>query len=302
MSTSDSRHYFHQKSTFLNSLLVLSLAALISACSPAPSNLAAGCTPGTYDEQISSAGQTRQYRLHIPPGYRAGSPAPLVFGFHGAGSTGPEFERYSGFSVLADQAGFIAVYPQGLGDLANWDTLPNSKDVPFVRDLLVGLEARCSIDPRRVFATGHSRGGGMANRLGCDLSDRIAAIGPVSGDYENGESCSPVRPLAVVAFHGTSDPTIPYNGFGLPGAIHESYTRIGTPIPTWAANWSARNGCSSTSSIVFQEGQVSGQEWADCQSGADVLLYTISAGTHNWPADVNAAQMIWDFFVQHPSE
>ena len=231
MCAPDSRHYLLHKKAFLNALIVISLAALITACNPASSNLAAGCNPGTYDEQISSGGQTRQYRLHIPSGYRAGTPAPLVFGFHGAGSTGLEFERYSGFSLLADQAGFIAVYPQGLGDLANWDTLPNSKDVAFVRDLLAGLEARCSIDPRRVFATGHSRGGGMANRLGCELSDRLAAIGPVSGDYENGEFCSPVRPLAVVAFHGTSDPTIPYNGFGLPGAIHESYTRIGTPIP-----------------------------------------------------------------------
>ena len=290
------------KSTFLQFIIAISLVLFGAGCRPAAPAPAASCAHGTTNAQIVSGGLARQYRLHVPASYRPGQPVPLVLGFHGAGSTGAEFEAYSGLSALADQAGFIAVYPQGLGTLTNWDTLPNSQDVPFVQDLLDTLEARCSIDPKRVFATGHSRGGGMANRLGCELSDRIAAIGPVSGDYEDGESCSPVRPVAVVAFHGTSDPTIPYNGFGVPGAIHESYTRIGTPIPTWAANWGARNSCSSTSSIVFQEGQVSGQEWADCQAGADVLLYTINAGTHNWPTDVNAAQMIWDFFVQHPSE
>ena len=162
------------------------------------------------------------------------------------------------------------------------------------------LAARCKIDPARVYATGHSRGGGMANRLGCDLSDRIAAIGPVSGDYANGEDCSPLHPVAVVAFHGTLDPTIPYNGFGLPGAIHESYTRIGTPIPTWAAAWAARDGCNAAPAQVYQEGQLNGQTWQGCQAGANVLLYTLSGGTHDWPASLEAARLIWDFFAQHP--
>jgi len=286
--------------TCLNTLIIIFMAAFISACTPRSSNIVAGCIPGTYEEEIVSAGKTRQYRLHIPASYRPAIPAALVLGFHGAGSTSTEFENYSGFSALADQAGFIAVYPQGLGELSNWDTMPNSQDVPFVRDLLNELEDRCSIDPRRVFASGHSRGGGMTNRLGCDLSDRIAAIAPISGDYEYGESCTPVRPVSVVAFHGTADPTIPYNGFGLPGALHESYTRIGTPIPTWAANWAARNGCNSKPSTVFQQGQVTGQEWSNCQTGADVFLYTVNGGTHNWPTQVNAARMIWDFFVRHP--
>ena len=293
---------FPCRSTGLKYLLLVSIFVLTAGCAQAASNSAVLCAPGTYDEEISSGGQNRQYRLHVPPSYQPGKPIPLVLGFHGAGSTGGQFEAYSGFSALADQADFIAVYPQGLGELTNWDTLPNSQDVPFVRDLLNSLETRCSIDPMQVFATGHSRGGGMANRLGCELSDRIAAIGPVSGDYENSEDCTPTRPVAVVAFHGTLDPTIPYNGFGLPGAIHESYTRIWTPIPTWAATWAEHNGCSSKPSIVFQEGPISGQKWADCQVGADVLLYTISGGTHDWPGNINAARMIWDFFTQYPSQ
>ena len=284
----------------LKALIVICLAVLITGCKPASSASSAGCLPGTYDEEIFSGGQSRQYRLHVPSSYQPGKPVPLVLGFHGAGSTGGEFEAYSGLSALANQAGFIAVYPQGLGELTNWDTMPNSQDVPFVRDLIDSLEARCSIDPARIYATGHSRGGGMVNRLGCELSDRIAAIGPVSGDYDYSEDCSPSRPVAVVAFHGTDDPTIPYNGFGVPGEIHESYLRIGTPIPNWAAAWGERNGCSSKPATVFQEGQVTGQAWGDCQAGADVVLYTINGGTHDWPGGINAIKMIWDFFTQHP--
>jgi polyhydroxybutyrate depolymerase len=282
--------------------LLILLVLLISGCRPATTTTAASCAPGTYAEEIFSGGQMRQYRLHIPSTYRPGTPVPLVFGFHGAGSNAAQFESYSGFSALTDRAGFIAVYPEGTGELSNWDTLPNSQDVPFVRDLLDSLETRCSIDPKRVYATGHSRGGGMANRLACELSDRIAAIGPVSGDYENGDDCSPSRPVAVVAFHGTSDPAIPYNGFGLPGQMHESYTRIGTPIPTWAATWADRNGCDNQPKAVFDQGPVTGQEWQGCRAGADVLLYTIAGGTHDWPSAVDAAGLIWDFFVQHPTQ
>jgi polyhydroxybutyrate depolymerase len=276
------------------------LPLLIAGCKPASSMLSSDCATGSYDEEIFSGGQVRQYRLHVPPAYQPGKPVPLLFGFHGAGSSAGQFEGYSGFSALADQAGFIAVYPQGWGKLTNWDTMPGSPDVQLVRDLIDSLEARCSIDPARIYATGHSRGGGMVNRLGCDLSDRIAAIAPASGDYEYGEDCSPFRPVAVVAFHGTNDPTIPYNGFGVPGQMRESYLRIGTPIPTWAATWADRNGCSNKPSIIFQEDQVIGQQWGDCQAGADVILYTVYGGTHEWPGEVNAAQMIWDFFTQHP--
>ncbi len=252
--------FFRHNSLWLKALIAISLAVLIAACKPIATKPAAGCPRGTYDGQIISGGQSRQYRLHIPSGYQPDKPIPLVFGFHGAGMTGPDFESRSGFSSLADQVGFIVVYPLGLGNISNWDTMPNSQDVPFVRDLLDSLERRCNIDPKRVFATGFSRGGGMVNRLGCELSDRIAAIAPVSGDYAYSGDCSPTRPVAVVAFHGTLDPTFPYNGFGLPGEILESYVRLGTPIPTWAATWAERNGCNSKSVTVFQESRVSGLE------------------------------------------
>jgi polyhydroxybutyrate depolymerase len=142
----------------------------------------------------------------------------------------------------------------------------------------------------------------MANRLGCELSDRITAIGPISGDYANSEYCTPSISVAVVAFHSTLDPIFPYNGFGLPGQMHESYMRIGTPIPTWAASWGEHNGCNNKPIQVNNEGSITGQTWSNCQGGADVLLYTINGGTHQWPVGVNAARLIWDFFVQHPSQ
>ncbi len=173
--------------------------------------------------------------------------------------------------------------------MTNWDTYPNSPDVVFMDDLINSLEARCNIDPARIFASGHSRGGGMVNRLGCDLADRFAAIGPVSGDYENSEDCTPARPIAVIAFHGTADPYIPYNGFGLPGQMRESYTRVGTPITSWAAAWAERNVCDKTFSAIPQSSPVSAQSWQNCSQGSEIRLYTLQGGTHDWPTAIDAA-------------
>jgi polyhydroxybutyrate depolymerase len=256
---------------------------------------------------LVSGGQIRQYRRHVPPGYQAGTPIPLVLGFHGQGGDAAGFESYSGLSTLADGAGFIAVYPQGLGEMAGWDTWHGSADVQFVRDLLDGLQASCSIDPRRIYAAGHSRGGGMVNRLGCDLADRLAAIGPVSGAYETTTACSPSRPVPVIAFHGLDDPVVYYNGFRPPGQIHDAYFAIGTPIPQWASAWADRDGCSFPSAAVPAAAPLTGQAWGDCAAGAEVVLYTVDGGGHGWPGgpgepagDFSAAQMIWDFFLRHP--
>jgi polyhydroxybutyrate depolymerase len=166
-----------------------------------------------------------------------------VLGFHGNGGTASQFESTSGFSALATDEGFIAVYPQGLGEPPAWNTWAGSDDVEFARDVIAAVEAKCAVDPARVYAVGHSRGGGMANRLACDLADRVAAIGSVSGSYQSGENCAPSRPVAIVAFHGTGDPIVPYNGFSASGAMPAAYFIIGTPVPQWASDWAGRNGC-----------------------------------------------------------
>jgi len=47
------------------------------------------------------------------------------------------------------------------------------------------VEARYSVDPRRVFFLGWSNGGFMAHRMGCEAADLVAAFVAVSGDVWN---------------------------------------------------------------------------------------------------------------------
>jgi polyhydroxybutyrate depolymerase len=158
--------------------------------------------------------------------------------------------------------------------------------------------ARYPVDPKRIYATGFSNGGGMVNRLGCDLADRFAAIAPVSGAFLLSEDCRPSRPIPVMAFHGTGDRIVPYDGSG----------KVLPPIPAWAAGWALRNGCRQPSTAFLDDGVVRGEHWSDCEQGADVFLYTIAAGGHTWPgrislpgqSSIDASATMWGFFQTHP--
>lgn len=266
---------------------------------PLPTHSTA-CAAGSHVNQLDSGGEVRAYRFYVPRSYQPEEPAALIFGFHGNTGHAVDFESYSGFSPLSEREGFIVVYPQGAGEkYPTWDTHEGSKDVQFVRDLIAKLSSICSIDYKRIYAMGHSLGGGMAHRLACDLADQIAAIGAVSGAYQNPTPCTPSQPVAVLATHGTNDTIVFYQGIPPGGMAIEAYTSISTPIPQWASGWAGRNGCDAKASIIFNQDPVSAQQWSSCRNGADVVLYTIRGGEHGWPTQMDAPQTIWDFFVKH---
>ncbi len=286
--------------------LCLFLPFLLMGCNPAVSKAPFACPPGSSYQEIDSSEGLRHYLLHVPSSYQPGNPTPLVIGLHGAGSNAAQFERYTGFSALSDQEGFIAVYPEAVAGPASWNTLAGSPDISFLRDLIDKLRIACSLDSARIYAVGHSRGGGLANRLGCDLSDRIAAVGSVAGAYEYSQDCRPSRPLAVIAFHGTEDPVIPYNGIP-PRMPPETYTVIGTPILEWAAGWAARNGCREAPGVTPETDRLTKREWTGCRLGGAVVFYTVIGGEHGWPggpgedpAGPDATPRIWNFFREHP--
>ncbi|MGY8901498.1 MAG: hypothetical protein ACKVI1_02785, partial [Flavobacteriales bacterium] len=67
----------------------------------------------TLNETLIHDGITREYTIHIPPGYDAENPVPLVFSLHGFTSNNAFHMLYTGFNNIADTANFIIVYPQG---------------------------------------------------------------------------------------------------------------------------------------------------------------------------------------------
>jgi polyhydroxybutyrate depolymerase len=297
--------------------LSLGLALLIVACArierreqPATAGPPTGVIadqgasgPGNTIEEVVSGGQTRRYRLHIPPDYRPGQAMPLVIILHGFSSNAEQQEKMSQMSAKAGAAGFIAVYPEGLGNPQQWrfGGGPESQaDVNFIRDLIQRLQAQRNIDPKAIYVTGISNGAQMSYRLACDLSETVAAIGLVSGGYPPFKNCQPVRPVPAVVFHGTADNVLAYEG----------QPPVMLPVREWTAEWPARNGCEPLSKVTFQKGEVTGETWDNCRNNATVTLYTIADKGHSWPGsnmparittrDINATDVMWDFFAAHP--
>jgi polyhydroxybutyrate depolymerase len=183
--------------------------------------------PGTYDWSLEHSGLTRAYRIHIPPSYRSTKHASLVLAFHGGGGRGQGAEKLSGLTEVSNRHGFIVVYPDGVGrtwnDGRGLQTFQAQRekvdDVSFTAALIDELAQRLSIDRGSVYATGISNGGHMVNRLGVELSEKIAAIAPVAATMaiSIAESSRPEKPVAVIDFHGTKDEHNYWEGGGRAG-------------------------------------------------------------------------------------
>jgi polyhydroxybutyrate depolymerase len=262
----------------------------------------------TWNVQTDAGARTAL--VHVPTGYDPTKPTAVVLNFHGYVGTSAEQETLSLMDAEADSQGFVVVYPQGTGTIPSWNggaccgtaASDDVDDVGFVSVLIDQLESTLCVDPRRVFATGISNGGFLSQRLACELSDKIAAIGPVAG-VMGIPTCTPSRPVPVIEFHGTSDPLVPYDGDPAIG-----YPSVATTI----SGWVMRNGCNTTPKTTYSNGDATCVTYSQCQEGADVTLCTIDGGGHTWPGgtpipvlgvtstDISATDAMWSFFAQHP--
>ena len=258
---------------------------------------------------LLSSDLQREYLLHVPRSYD-GSRTALVISMHAA-AVWPAVQRdISGWNTVADDHGFLVVYPSGLstGGPRIWEMGgPEMKrDVQFIGDLIDDLRARYNIDPSRIYADGLSNGGGMAFVLSCTMPDRIAAVGMVGAALlVPFEWCPDRRPVPMMAFHGTGDTAAPYAGG------RSWVTSI--PVQNAAAfvdKWARRNQCTATREEPRLTVDVSRLTYHNCANGADVVFHTVLNGGHTWPGgqpvpewfagrttnSINATREIWSFF------
>jgi polyhydroxybutyrate depolymerase len=305
------------------------LAALLLACATAffanPA-AAAPCTgicftPGDYSITTLHKGLIRNYLVHVPASYTGQKAVPLLLDFHGFSKDAANERQWSGQLAESDKRGFIAVWPNGvslswnaygccfLGDALNVD------DVSFNRAVISAMKAYANIDSDRVFVTGISNGGGMAQRMACEAADVVRAVVSVSFPL-NRASCTPARPISIWEIAGTADTTISYAGnnapLGLPNDV------AGIPLGVQGAReslaaWKSILGCSDE---LYREQLPDGshyagsrlEEYRSCNSGVRTGLVTIANGEHVlyngytelWSnpdkAPIDVAPYIWDHF------
>jgi polyhydroxybutyrate depolymerase len=269
--------------------------------------------PNRISGAIVSSGREREYLLHVPKSYDRTRPTPLVISLHAA-MNWPAFQaKLTRWNDLADEDGFIVVYPAGAGHGPRiWlDGKPGLEaDVQFVSDLIDALQGTYNIDPARIYADGVSQGGGVTFVLACRLSQRIAAVGAVAAAYELPWGwCKAERAVPAIGFHGTADPIVAYNGGPSPIAPRDFPS-----IPGRSRTWAERNRCAGKPVETQVAARVTRLEYTGCEDNASVVLYTLEGAGHQWPGaeplpqwmvgpqgqGVDATRTIWSFFRDHP--
>ena len=254
----------------------------------------------TWTVAVGAANRTA--RVHVPASYDPTRPTPIVINAHGRTSNASQQAWLSHMNQKADAEGFIVIYPESSTSPTSWNSgggccdpasAQGVDDRGFIRELLDHAEAKLCVDPARVFATGLSNGGYLANTLACDLDERLAAIGAVAGLLQL-DTCAATHPMPVMLVHGTADTLVRYDW-----------------LPTTVSFWKTKNGC-TTQSTTYMQGSASCVTHSGCTDGADVVVCTIQGGGHQWPGgetvpflgsntnDIDATDALWSFFQAHP--
>lgn len=155
----------------------------------------------TIVDTLLIGGIRRPFRYYVPASYQQGTPAPLVFNFHGLGSNAQSQENYGDFRPIADTAGFIIVHPQGLtfsgttGWFSFFDVAQIQGDLAFITAIMDTLSHRLTLDPDRFYSTGMSNGGFMTYDIACFMNQRFAAVASVTGSMVANHlaACQPGR-------------------------------------------------------------------------------------------------------------
>jgi polyhydroxybutyrate depolymerase len=275
-----------------------------------------------HNGSIAVDGLTRTYTLNLPPNYYEDDDFSLVIAMHGGGGNAGQFESSCKLTEKANAAGFIVVYPDGAksnglikaqtwnaGGCCGYAAEHNIDDVKFISQLIDKLAATYKINPKKIYATGHSNGGMMAYRLACELSGKIAAIAPNSSTMVVTQPCNASRAVPVLHMHSILDTNVPYTG-GQGTGVSNHYN---PPLDSVFQVWSLKNACATPAQVITNNSSYKLTKWTDCSNNVSIQYYLTKDGGHAWPGGspgglpvgdkpsnaINANDLLWEFFQQY---
>lgn len=232
-------------------------------------------------------GVTREALVFVPESARE-SPAPVILVFHGHGGTMNRMAKL-GFESLWPEA--IVMCPQGLpsvtgndpeGTRSGWQQKAGDggdRDLALVDAMLETMRREYTVDESRVFATGHSNGGGFTYLLGAERPQDFAAIAPSAAGARGVRGAT--KPLPVLHIAGRNDRTVPF------ARQQQTIERIRT-----------FNGCEPDGTPWAEAGDLVGTRYAS-KVGAPVV-WAEHPGAHRYPD--TAPELIVRFFKEVSGE
>jgi len=241
----------------------------------------------TLTERSWSVDDVDRHALVHVPAKANEAPSPVVFAFHGHGGNMNNAARQFGYEKLWPEA--IVVYMQGLktpGRLTDPEGKKNGwqhgagdqgdRDLKFFDAVLVSLKKDHNVDVNRIYATGHSNGGGFTYLLWAQRGDVFAAVAP-SGSVAT-RYAADLKPKPALHVVGENDPLVK---FAWQSAGIEALKRI--------------NKCDEKGQPWGRAGNLVGTEYKSSQKTPLVTL--ISPGNHKFPSE--APPLIVKFFKSH---
>jgi polyhydroxybutyrate depolymerase len=242
---------------------------------------------------VTHQGVARSSIVYVPQPAKPG-PRPLVIVLHGLGNTGAHFRPWSHFDRAAERAGFVVAYPDAIDRRWNYGPAVDGSepkignilvdDVGFIKALIDDLVTNKIADPRRIYVAGMSRGGMLAMRLACEMSERIAGIAVIAGIMTAGqrETCRPARPVPMMMISGTAD-------HGMPFSDKKPNDKDFLSVLTTMQFWGALHGCRERSRTPIAHRNPDDPTHvmltvvSNCRSGASLRLYGVIGGGHRLP-------------------
>lgn len=190
------------------------------------------------EREITVDGKTRKYWLYVPASLEGKTNVPVVFSLHGrSNNDNPNEGGKPVFTSLANEKGFIVVYPQGRnggseqdkkdypGDWYNgfagntgWEaTGKENADTKFIKALVDTIQtdykqqtdqnSNISVDPKRFYLCGFSMGGMMTYACAKVLNGTFAAYGSCGGFPLNEfhMNLATENPIPFIHLHGNND-------------------------------------------------------------------------------------------------
>jgi polyhydroxybutyrate depolymerase len=319
-------------------LILLVILLLISGCFPYRSRLIESRekelnSPGMHLISLNVDDYERSYLLFSPTCITEADSLPLVLMFHGGGGTAEGVSWDTGWDDLAERECFLAAFPNGFPSDPNnppsfrenpqlWNDGSGRfnrevDDIGFIEAMLADIIDTYPVDPGRIYAAGFSNGASMAFRVGIEMQYIFSAIAPVAGAlwYEDIELSSPVSLLYMT---GTADPLNPIDG-GVPklavGNREPGGEKAKPAVINHVLTWTEALDCDPDDQILVDEGILLTTVYKECAGGSEVQYLTLEGIGHHWPGgkfmlpeslmgkrtnEVEATQIIWDFFLAHP--